>query len=145
MRDAQKNSQIDEHHRGSSNVDGGDGYAGNSAGSNSCVHISHRSGELDPSILELLPASSSIIATSVYKYWTRPWKRAVEEVSSRVLLRLVEMNLVRGLVLTKEVFGTLEGFDGKLYKEEANSKKLSEELKAMSLEKAQLEPEKRFL
>ncbi|KAL2497696.1 hypothetical protein Adt_23246 [Abeliophyllum distichum] len=55
------------------------------------------------------------------------------------------MNLVRRLVLTKEVFGTLDGFDGKLVKEEANSKKLSEELKAMSLEKAQLESEKKFL
>ncbi|KAL2466829.1 hypothetical protein Adt_42680 [Abeliophyllum distichum] len=55
------------------------------------------------------------------------------------------MNLVRGLVLTKEVFGTLEDFDDKLTKEEANSKKLSEELKVMSLEKAQLESKKRFL
>ncbi|KAL2497590.1 hypothetical protein Adt_23140 [Abeliophyllum distichum] len=55
------------------------------------------------------------------------------------------MNLMHGLVLTKEVFGTLEGFDGKLTKGVAHSKKLSEELKAMSLEKAQLESEKRFL
>ncbi|KAL2518251.1 hypothetical protein Adt_14498 [Abeliophyllum distichum] len=54
------------------------------------------------------------------------------------------MNLVCGLVLTKEVFSTLESFNGKLAKEEANSKKLSKELKAMSLEKAQLESEKKF-
>ncbi|KAL2506000.1 hypothetical protein Adt_21621 [Abeliophyllum distichum] len=52
------------------------------------------------------------------------------------------MNLIRGLVLTKEVYSTLEGFDGKLGKEKANSKKLSEDLKVMSLEKAQLESKK---
>ncbi|KAL2518145.1 hypothetical protein Adt_14392 [Abeliophyllum distichum] len=50
---------------------------------------------------------------------------------------------MHGLVLTKEVYDTVEGFDGKLAKEEANSKKLSEELKAMSLDKAQLEIHKR--
>ncbi|KAL2466038.1 hypothetical protein Adt_41889 [Abeliophyllum distichum] len=51
------------------------------------------------------------------------------------------MNLVRGFVLAKELFGTIESFDA----EEAKSKKLSEELKAVSLEKAQLESEKRAL
>ncbi|KAL2471356.1 hypothetical protein Adt_39492 [Abeliophyllum distichum] len=49
------------------------------------------------------------------------------------------MNLIRGLVLTKEVCSTLEGFDGKLDKEEANSKKLSKDLNVMSLEKVQLD------
>ncbi|KAL2492068.1 hypothetical protein Adt_27696 [Abeliophyllum distichum] len=51
------------------------------------------------------------------------------------------MNLVRGFVLAKELFDTIESFDG----EEAKSKKFSEDLKAMSLEKAQLESEKRAL
>ncbi|KAL2466075.1 hypothetical protein Adt_41926 [Abeliophyllum distichum] len=55
------------------------------------------------------------------------------------------MNLIRELVLTKEVCSTLKGFDGKLRKEEANSKKLSKDLKAMSHVKAQLESDKRFL
>ncbi|KAL2526652.1 hypothetical protein Adt_11706 [Abeliophyllum distichum] len=55
------------------------------------------------------------------------------------------MNLIRGLVLTKKVYNTLKGFDGKLSKEEANLKKLFEDLKTMSLEKAQLELDKRFL
>ncbi|KAL2506248.1 hypothetical protein Adt_21869 [Abeliophyllum distichum] len=54
------------------------------------------------------------------------------------------MNLIRWL-LTKKVYSTLEGLDGKLGKEEANSKKLSKDLKAMSLEKAQLESDERFL
>ncbi|KAL2466029.1 hypothetical protein Adt_41880 [Abeliophyllum distichum] len=55
------------------------------------------------------------------------------------------MNLVRGLVLAKELFDTIESFDGQCSKEEAKSKKLSEDLKAMSLEKAQLESDKRAL
>ncbi|KAL2490959.1 hypothetical protein Adt_26587 [Abeliophyllum distichum] len=55
------------------------------------------------------------------------------------------MNLIRELVLTKELYSTLEDFDGKLNKEVAKSIKLSEDLKAMSLEKAQLESDKKFL
>ncbi|KAL2506472.1 hypothetical protein Adt_22093 [Abeliophyllum distichum] len=140
-----KEKEVDEHHRGLSNIDGEDGDARNSAGSDSRVRISHRSGEMDPSILEPLPTSLAIIVASVYKYWTQPWEKTAEEALIRDLLRLAEMNLVRGLVLTKEVFNTLKGFDGKLAKEEANLKKLSEELKAMSSEKAQLESEKKFL
>ncbi|KAL2461855.1 hypothetical protein Adt_45275 [Abeliophyllum distichum] len=53
------------------------------------------------------------------------------------------MNLIQRLVLTKGVYNTLASFDGELDKEEANSKKLSENSKAMSLEKAQLESDKR--
>ncbi|KAL2497251.1 hypothetical protein Adt_22801 [Abeliophyllum distichum] len=55
------------------------------------------------------------------------------------------MNLVRELVLAKELFGTIESFDGQCSEEEAKSKKLSKNLKAMSLEKAQLESDKRAL
>ncbi|KAL2526423.1 hypothetical protein Adt_11477 [Abeliophyllum distichum] len=51
------------------------------------------------------------------------------------------MNLVRGFVLVKELFGTFESFDAN----EAKSKKLSEDLKAMSLEKAQPESKKMAL
>ncbi|KAL2542244.1 hypothetical protein Adt_03222 [Abeliophyllum distichum] len=61
------------------------------------------------------------------------------------ILTLAEMNLIYGLVLTKELYSTLEGFDRKFAKEEANLKKLSKNLKAMSLGKAQLESDKRFL
>ncbi|KAL2475569.1 Uncharacterized protein Adt_36305 [Abeliophyllum distichum] len=55
------------------------------------------------------------------------------------------MHLVRGLVLAKELFNTIESFDGQCSEEEAKSKKLSEDLKAMSLEKVQLESNKRAL
>ncbi|KAL2542233.1 hypothetical protein Adt_03211 [Abeliophyllum distichum] len=49
------------------------------------------------------------------------------------------MNLICRLVPTKEVYSTLEGFDRKFAKEEANLKKLSKNLKA------RLESDKRFL
>ncbi|KAL2526617.1 hypothetical protein Adt_11671 [Abeliophyllum distichum] len=55
------------------------------------------------------------------------------------------MNLIWKLVLTMEVYSTLEDFDCKFSKEEAKSKKLSKDLKVMSLEKAQLESDKMFL
>ncbi|KAL2506069.1 hypothetical protein Adt_21690 [Abeliophyllum distichum] len=53
------------------------------------------------------------------------------------------MNLVQGLVLAKELFDTIESFDRQCSEEEVKSKKLSEDLKVMSLEKAQLESDKR--
>ncbi|KAL2505977.1 hypothetical protein Adt_21598 [Abeliophyllum distichum] len=56
----------------------------------------------------------------------------------------LELLLVLPVIIV-EVYSTLEGFDGKLGKEKANSKKLSEDLKVMSLEKAQLESKKWFL
>ncbi|KAL2531332.1 hypothetical protein Adt_04683 [Abeliophyllum distichum] len=51
------------------------------------------------------------------------------------------MNLARGFVQAKELFSAFESFDA----EEVKSKKLSEDLKAKGLKKAQLESEKRAL
>ncbi|KAL2505076.1 hypothetical protein Adt_20697 [Abeliophyllum distichum] len=109
------------------------------------VRITHRNSKLDPSSLELLPSTLAIMVGSVYKYWTQSWEKVAKKTSKGDFLRLVEMNMIHWMVLTKEVYSTLESFDGKLDKEEANSKKLSEDLKAMSLEKAHLESDKRFL
>ncbi|KAL2542655.1 hypothetical protein Adt_03633 [Abeliophyllum distichum] len=75
---------------------------------------------------------------------TQTWEKATEEAFISELLQLAEINLIRGLVMTKEVYSILEGFNGKLSKEETKSKKLSKDLKAMSLEKAQMESDKRF-
>ncbi|KAL2532676.1 hypothetical protein Adt_06027 [Abeliophyllum distichum] len=55
------------------------------------------------------------------------------------------ISLVRGLVLNNEVYSTLVGFEGKFNKEEAVSKKLSEDLKMMSTKKAQLDSDNRIL
>ncbi|KAL2491638.1 hypothetical protein Adt_27266 [Abeliophyllum distichum] len=54
------------------------------------------------------------------------------------LLKLVEMTTTQGLILNKEVYSTLAGFEGKFIKEEAKSKKLAEDLKVMSSENTKL-------
>ncbi|KAL2531747.1 hypothetical protein Adt_05098 [Abeliophyllum distichum] len=58
---------------------------------------------------------------------------------------MVEMSIARELILNKEVYNTVASFDGKLGKEKAKLKKLSKDLKTISLEKAQLESDKRTL
>ncbi|KAL2454377.1 hypothetical protein Adt_48125 [Abeliophyllum distichum] len=56
-------------------------------------------------------------------------------------LQLAEVNLVRGLVLAKDVFSAFASFDA----EDSKSKKLAKDLKVMGLEKVQLESDKRAL
>ncbi|KAL2513250.1 hypothetical protein Adt_18850 [Abeliophyllum distichum] len=89
----------------------------------------------------MLPAHTSIVAASVHRYWTSSWEKAVEEATVRELLQLAEVNLVRGFVLVKEIFSGFERFDA----EEAKSKKLAKDPKAMGLKKAQLKYDKRAL
>ncbi|KAL2462242.1 Uncharacterized protein Adt_45662 [Abeliophyllum distichum] len=89
----------------------------------------------------MLPAHPVIVAVSVHRYWTQSWEKAAEEATVRERLQLAEVNLARGFVQAKELFSTFESFDA----EEDKSKKLSKDLKAMGLEKAQLEYEKRAL
>ncbi|KAL2542698.1 Uncharacterized protein Adt_03676 [Abeliophyllum distichum] len=55
------------------------------------------------------------------------------------------MCLARWLIMNKEVYNTVAGCENKFSKEEAKSKKLSKDLNAMGLEKAQLESDKRAL
>ncbi|KAL2532051.1 hypothetical protein Adt_05402 [Abeliophyllum distichum] len=86
---------------------------------------------MGPRTLHPLPAKCAIF---VY-----PSEKAVEEVTVREQLQLAEVNLARGFVLAKELFSAFKSFDV----EEAQSKKLAEDLKAMGLEKVQLESDKR--
>ncbi|KAL2528416.1 Cold-regulated plasma membrane protein 4-like [Forsythia ovata] len=115
MRDARKTRRVEERRQASPDHTREVGDAGNLFASSSHegrIRITHRSLELDPSVLELLPTHLVVMAASVHKYWTK---------------------------------NTLEGFDGKLSEKEPKSKKLSEDLRTMSLEKAQLESNKRAL
>ncbi|KAL2513021.1 hypothetical protein Adt_18621 [Abeliophyllum distichum] len=144
MRDARKVKGTEEGRRSSPPPDGEPEEAGNStssAGQKSHFCISQRRDELSTSVMEMLPTHHAIIAVSVHKYWTQSWEKAVEEATVRKRLQLAEMNLARRFVLAKQLFEAFESFEA----EEAKSKKLSEDLKAMGLEKAQLEYEKRAL
>ncbi|KAL2532749.1 Uncharacterized protein Adt_06100 [Abeliophyllum distichum] len=91
--------------------------------------------------MEMLPAHPSIVVASVHRYWTSSWEKVVEEATVLEELQLAEVNLVRGLVLPKDIFRAFASFDA----EDSKSKKLAEDLKVMGLEKAQLESDKRAL
>ncbi|KAL2512936.1 hypothetical protein Adt_18536 [Abeliophyllum distichum] len=54
------------------------------------------------------------------------------------------MIIAQGLILKKDVYNIVARFDGKLSKEEAKVKKLSDDLKVVSIEKAQLESDNKI-
>ncbi|KAL2466638.1 hypothetical protein Adt_42489 [Abeliophyllum distichum] len=112
-----------------------------STGQESRARIFQRRDELPTSVMEMLPTHPMIMVASVHRYWIQKCEKATEGATVRERLQLAEMHLVRGLVLAKELFGTIESFD----KEEAKSKKLSKNLKAMSLKRVQLKSDKRAL
>ncbi|KAL2505558.1 Plus3 domain-containing protein [Abeliophyllum distichum] len=144
MRDARKSKRTEEGRRSSPSLDGEPEGARNpvpSAGQNNCICISERHEELPASVMEMLPAHPSIVAASVDRYWTSSWEKVVEQATILERLQLAEVNLVRGLVLAKDIFCAFASLDA----EDSKSKKLVEDLKAMGLEKAQLESDKRAL
>ncbi|KAL2474503.1 Plus3 domain-containing protein [Abeliophyllum distichum] len=105
------------------------------------IRISERCEELPASVMGMLPAHPSIVAASVHRYWTSRWEKVADEATILERLQLAEVNLVRGLVLAKDIFSAFASFDA----EDSKSKKLVEDLKVMGLEKAQLESDKRAL
>ncbi|KAL2532432.1 hypothetical protein Adt_05783 [Abeliophyllum distichum] len=144
MWDARKARRTEEGHRSSPSLDGEPEGAKNSASSasqNRRILIFERHEELPALVIEMLPAHPSIVATSVHRYWTPSWEKVVEEATVIERLQLAEVNLVRGLVLAKDIFSTFVSYDV----ENSKSKKLAKDLKVMDLEKAQLESDKRAL
>ncbi|KAL2506091.1 hypothetical protein Adt_21712 [Abeliophyllum distichum] len=135
IRNARKARQTEEGRWSSPPPDGEPKEAENSTsltGQRSRFYIFQHCDELPTSVMEMLPIHPAIMAASVHKYWTQSWEKAAEEATVCEQLQLAEMNLARGFVLVKELFDTIESFNA----EEIKSKKLSEDLKAISLEKA---------
>ncbi|KAL2467078.1 hypothetical protein Adt_42929 [Abeliophyllum distichum] len=144
MHDASKARRTKEGRRSLPSLDGELEEASNSAslaGQNRRIRISERREELPASVMGMLPAHPSIVGASVHRYWTSRWEKVVEEATVLERLQLAEVNLVRGLVLAKDVFSAFASFDA----EDSKSKKLAKDLKVMGLEKAQLESDKRAL
>ncbi|KAL2497709.1 Uncharacterized protein Adt_23259 [Abeliophyllum distichum] len=112
-----------------------------SAGQNYRIRISERHEELPASVMEMLPVHPSIVVASVHRYWTLRWEKVAEEATVLERLQLAEVNLVRGLVLAKDIFSAFASFDA----EDSKSKKLTEDLKVMGLKKVQLESDKRVI
>ncbi|KAL2498250.1 Plus3 domain-containing protein [Abeliophyllum distichum] len=144
MRDARKARQTEEGRRSSPSldvkIDGADNSA-SSVGQKCHFCISERRKELPTLVMEMLPSHPSIVVVSVQRYWTPSWEKATEEATVYERLQLNEVNLVRGFVLAKEIFSAFKSFDA----EEDKSKKFAKDLKAMGIEKAQLESDKRAL
>ncbi|KAL2461794.1 Uncharacterized protein Adt_45214 [Abeliophyllum distichum] len=105
------------------------------------IRISEHREKLPASVMEMFPAHPSIVAVSVHRYWTSSWEKVAEEATVLEWLQLAEVNLIRGLVLAKDIFSAFASFDA----EDSKSKKLAEDLKVMGLKKVQLESDKRAL
>ncbi|KAL2501512.1 hypothetical protein Fot_35360 [Forsythia ovata] len=63
--------------------------------------------ELDPAILRNLPSLSAITATSVHKYWTPAWAKAIDSADLLELLKLTEINISQSHVLNCELYKVL--------------------------------------
>ncbi|KAL2519981.1 hypothetical protein Fot_23904 [Forsythia ovata] len=72
------------------------------------INIGARQDELDPSVVEKLPSAVALAATSVHKYWTSPFGKAVDTAEVMELMKLAEMYTSRSHVLNCELYKMLE-------------------------------------
>ncbi|KAL2551507.1 hypothetical protein Fot_05126 [Forsythia ovata] len=72
------------------------------------INIGTRQDEQDPSVVEKLPSAVALAATSVHKYWTSSFRKAVDTAEVTELMKLVEMYTSRSHVLNCELYKILE-------------------------------------
>ncbi|KAL2544340.1 hypothetical protein Fot_13573 [Forsythia ovata] len=72
------------------------------------INIGARQDDLDPSVVENLPPAVALAATSVHKYWTSPFGKAVDAAEVTELMKLAEMYTSRSHVLNCELYKILE-------------------------------------
>ncbi|KAL2501462.1 hypothetical protein Fot_35310 [Forsythia ovata] len=72
------------------------------------INIGARQDELNPSVVEKLPSAVALAATSVHKYWTSPFEKAVDTAEVTELMKLAEMYTSRSHVLNCELYKILE-------------------------------------
>ncbi|KAL2489166.1 hypothetical protein Fot_42458 [Forsythia ovata] len=72
------------------------------------INIGARQDKLDSSVVEKLPSAVVLAATSVYKYWTSSFGKAVDTTEVTELMKLVEMYTSRNHVLNCELYKMLE-------------------------------------
>ncbi|KAL2553451.1 hypothetical protein Fot_07070 [Forsythia ovata] len=72
------------------------------------INIGARQDELDPSVVEKLPSAVALAATSVHKYWTSPFGKAVDTAEVTELMKLAEMYTSRSHVLNCELYKMLK-------------------------------------
>ncbi|KAL2478881.1 hypothetical protein Fot_47895 [Forsythia ovata] len=72
------------------------------------INIGARQGELDPSVVEKLPSAVALAATSVHKYWTSSFGKAVDTAEVTQLMKLAKMYTSHSHVLNCELYKMLE-------------------------------------
>ncbi|KAL2554693.1 Uncharacterized protein Fot_08312 [Forsythia ovata] len=72
------------------------------------INIGARQDELDPSVVEKLPSTVALATTSVHKYWTSSFGKAVDTAEVVELMKLTEMYTSRSHVLNCELYKILE-------------------------------------
>ncbi|KAL2514165.1 hypothetical protein Fot_28136 [Forsythia ovata] len=71
------------------------------------INIGFRQDELDPTVLEKLPALATIATASVHKYWTPTFSKAADNAELMELLKLAEMYTSLSHVLNCELYKVL--------------------------------------
>ncbi|KAL2557351.1 hypothetical protein Fot_02090 [Forsythia ovata] len=72
------------------------------------INIGARQDKLDPSVVDKLPFAVALAATSVHKYWTSSFGKAVDTAEVTKLMKLAEMYTSRSHVLNCELYKMLE-------------------------------------
>ncbi|KAL2538827.1 hypothetical protein Fot_20218 [Forsythia ovata] len=72
------------------------------------INIGAHQDQLDPSILGKLPSAVALAATSIHKYWTSSFGKAVDTAEVTELMKLAEMYTSRSHVLNCELYKILE-------------------------------------
>ncbi|KAL2559163.1 hypothetical protein Fot_03902 [Forsythia ovata] len=72
------------------------------------INIGARQDKLDLSAVEKLPSAVALAATSVHKYWTSSFGKAVDTAEVMELMKLAEMYTFRSYVLNCELYKILE-------------------------------------
>ncbi|KAL2515263.1 hypothetical protein Fot_29234 [Forsythia ovata] len=72
------------------------------------INIGARQDKLDPSAVEKLPPAVALAATSVHKYWTSSFGKAVDTAEVTELMKLAKMYTSRSHVLNCELYKILE-------------------------------------
>ncbi|KAL2514029.1 Uncharacterized protein Fot_28000 [Forsythia ovata] len=72
------------------------------------INIWARQDKLDPTVLGKLPPAVAIAATSVHKYWTSAFRKAVDTAEVTELMKLAKMYTFRSHVLNCELYKMLE-------------------------------------
>ncbi|KAL2545221.1 Uncharacterized protein Fot_14454 [Forsythia ovata] len=72
------------------------------------INIESRQDKLDPTVLEKLPPTVAIAATSVHKYWTSAFGKVADTAEVTELVKLAEMYTSRSHILNCELYKMLE-------------------------------------